>query len=503
MEPKHSGLKYRFLTLSIIAIIVSAVLGSLAIHLIIQSRHQYSFYYVLAVASFFVAAGIAGVFLVAKFMVQPVIDLTRKVYEVQQGNLDVEMEVRKSGKRRDELDRLFEGFNHMVRHLKHNINELSESKEKAERYSRELQESKKRLEAIFNGLSDGIMIVNKDFRIETVNPIMEEIMGRSLDEIRGQHCYEMCNGTPNRCSFCQADITFKTGQHVISYCTKPVQPSGEERVFEIHDFPLYNDRGEIEQIFEYAKDVTDAIKMQTKLESSRRLAAIGEMAAKVAHEVRNPLNAIKGAAHYLRRANLDSDSDTYLNLIEEQVERVNKVSTDLLQFSKPLETVLKPGRIQDVVQRALLITEPQLQEKKIVLHTEVPKQLPKIPLNEGQMERALTNLIENAVDAMERGGQLTLKVSLNGVPEQPEKLTLLVRDDGCGVDCNNPEELFKPFYTTKTKGTGLGLTIVKKIVDNHHGSIEIVNRPEKGTDVRITLPLKFKQNETQTHDPRR
>ncbi|MFQ5706723.1 MAG: PAS domain-containing sensor histidine kinase [bacterium] len=497
---KRTGLKYKFIGLSIAVIVISAIAGSLMLQLLIHLNRGYSVYLVGVVALFFVIVGIFAVIVVSRLMVQPVVSLTKKVHEVQQGNLDTQFNDDPSGRRLDEIDLLFDGFQQMVQHLRENIDALTRSKEQAEQVSQELSESKKKLEAIFNGISDGIMIIDREFRIVSTNPVMQKIMGRELAEIEGQHCYEMCNGTQNRCSFCKADMAFKSGQHMTSYCTKTLDfLGGEEKIFEIHDFPLYNENGEIDQIIEYAKDVTEALKMQANLESSKRLAAIGEMAAKVAHEVRNPLNAIKGAAHYLRTEFSSADSESYLSLIEQQVERVNQVATDLLDLSKPLEAVFHPGDLENVVNRSLMIAEHQLRGRQIGVTREIAPRLPKIPLDEAQMEQALLNLILNSVDAMESGGHLriTLKMAPNGKLKTDGMLQLVVSDNGCGIMCKDSEDLFKPFYTTKTKGTGLGLTIVKKIIDNHHGGIEIKSQKGKGTDVILTFPVELKKYEAQ------
>ncbi len=500
---KRTGLKYKFMGLSIGLIVLSAVSGSVALHHLITLNQNYSFFYVLTIALVFTTIGVLSVLLVSKLMVQPVITLTKKIQDVENGSLEVRMDDCRSGARLDEMDRLFDGFEHMVQHLRGNIAALTKSKEEAEAYSVDLTESRNKLEAIFNGMSDGIMIIDEDFRVVSANPVIEKIMGRELAEIQGQQCYEMCNGTSQRCSYCKADVVLQKGEHLTSYCTKTVEGMGE-RVFEIHDFPLYGESGEIDRIIEYVKDVTDAVKMQQRLESSNRLAAIGEMAAKVAHEVRNPLNAIQGAAHYLRKTSSE-DSDGYLRLIEEQVERVNKVATNMLVLSKPLQAVLYLGRLEDVVDRTLVIAQSQLKEKNIQVTKKFAPGLPGIPLDTAQMERACLNLILNAADAMQPAGQLQISIAANGngkngASGEHETLQMLLRDDGSGIPEGNHSELFEPFYTTKTKGTGLGLTIVKKIIDNHNGSIEIHSQPGKGTEIALNLPLNITKHETKIQD---
>lgn len=496
MINKQPGLKYKFMLITIVAIVATTVAGSALLHWLITWQGEYSLGYLVITALFFVAAGILGVLAVSRFMIQPVVYLTERIHQVRNGNLDVKIERRDGGRRQDEMDQLFDGFAHMVSTLRENIAALTRAKEHAESASRELFESKRKLEAIFSGISDGIMILDRDYRIVGANPVIQNFMGRPLNEITGQHCYQMCNGTPHHCSFCQAQITFAEGRHVTSYCTKMVNDHGGERILEIHDFPLFNEQGEVEQIIEYVKDVTEALKMQARLESSRRLAEMGELAAKVAHEVRNPLNAIKGATHYLRSTE-NGEAAEYLGLIEEQVDRVNQVATELLDLSRPLSPAFHPGSLAGVVESSLRAMQAEISACAVEIETAIEPHLPMIPIDEHQMQQVLVNLIQNSLDAMPQGGRIYISVSrANGRLKTDEpSLMLAVRDEGCGMDPRQCENIFNPFFTTKVKGTGLGLTIVKKIIDHHQGRIQVNSRPGMGTETILTLPLQPRKHE--------
>jgi two-component system NtrC family sensor kinase len=497
---KQTGLKYKFIFITIAGIMITILAGSFVLHYLIKLNGGYSAYLLTGISSFYILAGISGILLITKFMIQPVHHLIGTVKEVCQGNLDVHFRKNHHSKRMDEMDRLYEGFDHMVQNLRETIEALTRAKEDAEKALRESFESKTKLEAIFSSISDGIMILDKDYRILKANPVIQKFMGRSSAEINNQLCYEMCNGTMQHCTFCRANVTFSTGEHVTSYCTKRFSGMEQERIFEIHDFPLFNENGEVEQIIEYVKDVTDAVRMQASLESSRRLAEIGEMAAKVAHEVRNPLTAIKGATHYLRAEIADDEMDTYLDLIEEQVGRVNQVATNLLDLSKPLKPVFQPGRLERVVERSLRVTHQQLSHKKIEVIKE-SEELPEIPLDEHQMEQVLVNLIQNSVDAMSTNGRI--RIALKMFPDREagkeRNAVLILSDNGCGIQHQQRDEIFKPFFTTKTKGTGLGLTIVKKIIDLHQGTIEVESKAGEGTDIIVTLPLEPQKHEEQKY----
>ena len=493
------GLKYRFILITISGIVLTILVGGIFLHSVFAlNNYRYEPQYLFYTALFFILIGIVAVLLISKYMIHPVVNLTEKIDEVRRGNLNIDISPMPNRVWRDEMDQLYEGFDHMLRSLKANIQELTEAKEKAERVSRELYKSNQRLETIFNSISDGIMLIDRDFRIARANPVILKLMGKKHDEIIGQPCYQMCNGTLKRCNFCRASLTFKHGAHELTYCTKTDPIQKKQRILEVHDFPLYDENGEIIQIVEYVKDVTDAMQMQANLERARRLAEIGEMAAKVAHEVRNPLNAIKGATHYLKGEIDNTHYTSYLELIEEQVERVNHVATTLLNLARPLKPEFHEGDLREVLQRALVDTRQAILEKGIHVTIDIPGEIPAIPMDEAQIEQALVNIIQNAVDAMDSGGELIFKFSTYESKgcNMPEGVELTIQDTGMGIPEELREQIFQPFFTTKTKGTGLGLTIVKKIIDHHQGQITLESAPEQGTIVRIQIPLKQVHNET-------
>ncbi|MDQ7052526.1 MAG: PAS domain-containing protein [candidate division KSB1 bacterium] len=301
MASYRAGLKKKFMLSSISLLVMFSVFGSLLLYFFIYSGMMGLKTGLIWQTVFYIAVGITGISVIARIMVQPVIDLTDKVKEVQNGNLEVQMEVNGLSEPADEMDMLFLGFNEMVRRLRQNIHDLRQAKENAEEISRRLKKANEKLEAIFVGIPDGIMIIDRNYRIVDANPVMEKLIGKSLDELSGEHCFEMCQGRESRCSFCRADTVFQLGGHSFTQCTKRTSYGNEERIFEIYDFPLLNEAGQVEQVIEYVKDVTEAVKMQKHLEQAKNLAEIGKMGSIVAHEVRNPLNAIAGAVRFFER----------------------------------------------------------------------------------------------------------------------------------------------------------------------------------------------------------
>jgi PAS domain S-box-containing protein len=509
---QNTGLKRKFLLSTIAAVILVTILGSGTVYWLLQINPANAAIYLAGVALFYIIVGIFGILLITRIMVQPVLALTEKVAAVRGGNLNVEIDTpgapHDSG---DEMNQLIAGFSQMVRDLRSNIEALRQAKEQAEEYSAKLAQSNRRFEAIFDGLPDGVMIIERNFRIIHVNPVIEKLMGRSLAQVRGEHCYEMCSGGTQRCSFCRADTVFQLGGRASTFCTKPAFAGQEDRILEIYDFPLYGEKGEINQVIEYVKDVTHAVKMQQLMERAQRLAEVGNMAAIVAHEVRNPLNAIRGAVHYLKGECHDENLCTYLKLIEEQVDRVTKVTSNLLDFSKPLVVDFQHATITPVIEQALCQVDRLLKKRRIHLQKDIAASLPMLPLDPQQVERALVNLLTNAIEAMPVGGHLQVSAHRptrdNG--DVAEEIEIAIADDGPGLGNRDPEEFFKPFFTTKLNGTGLGLAIVRKIMESHQGKVRLESNPDSpsvfskenrghGTRAVLTFPTRLKVYETET-----
>jgi signal transduction histidine kinase len=241
------------------------------------------------------------------------------------------------------------------------------------------------------------------------------------------------------------------------------------------------------QVVEYIKDVTERIRLAERLEHTRRLAELGEMAARVAHEVRNPLNAINGAAHFLESEYTgDEIIQKFTSLIKRQSRRVDQVASDILFAAKPLRLTRTSVDLDVVVDQVLAALQEPIREQGIMVTRRGDPALPRLQADELQIEQALTNIISNAVEAMPRGGTLSI-----GTEKDTGEgwLRISVQDTGTGIQPEERERIFQAFYTTKTKGTGLGLSIVEGVLKNHGGKISIEQPDGAGTRVVLCLPV--------------
>ncbi|ABS28329.1 GAF domain-containing protein [Anaeromyxobacter sp. Fw109-5] len=224
---------------------------------------------------------------------------------------------------------------------------------------------------------------------------------------------------------------------------------------------------------------------QRQLIQQERLAALGELSAVVAHEVRNPLGVIFNSLGSLRRLLRPAgDAKLLLDIVGEEADRLNRIVGDLLDFARPSDPQLRPERLERVVEEAIhtaLAQNPQ----GVEVSRDVDPELPAVPIDARLVRQAVINVAVNAIQAMPRGGRLTVRVR-----REDGTAALDVEDTGPGIPDEVKHRIFEPFFTTKASGTGLGLAVVKRIVDGHGGELVVHSRPGAGTLFRIRLPLR-------------
>ena len=282
-------------------------------------------------------------------------------------------------------------------------------------------------------------------------------------------------------------------------------------------------RGQLDQTFEYNRrdelgDLSRAFNrmmrqlrrlhdIEEELRRKDRLAALGELSAGVAHEIRNPLGIIRNSAQMLGERSQHEQEKELSVFIVEEVDRLNAVVQSFLDFARPQQPRLEPTEIGGVVDRALRVSEPMLQQNGIEVDWKGAGDLPKAMADADQLGQALSNLFRNAAEAMEDGGRLTVRASLSGRPRfgDPEEvrqcLEITVSDTGPGIPEEQTQRIFNPFFSTKDTGTGLGLAIVHRIVvDNHGGALALTSKPGEGTTFTVQLPLVDTEEEGQETD---
>lgn len=234
------------------------------------------------------------------------------------------------------------------------------------------------------------------------------------------------------------------------------------------------------------KRALEQIRLKEELNRAQRLSSLGEMVAGVSHEIRNPLGIIRSSAGLLKKKMEKLDpKNTIPNIIVEESERLNNIITDFLNYARPREPNLSNCRVEEVINKNITYLASQLAENGCRVDSQVEDNLPEIFADSEMLYQAFLNIFINAMQAMPDGGKISVNVfSVNG------SIAIRIEDEGNGIDKEIMEKIWDPFFTTKEKGTGLGLGIVKNLIEAHGGSLTIENRLERGACVTIQLPAK-------------
>ena len=229
---------------------------------------------------------------------------------------------------------------------------------------------------------------------------------------------------------------------------------------------------------------------ETRLRRTESLASMTTMAAGIAHEIKNPLAAMKIHLQLMRkslrsRGQIDAEgAERYLTVIDEEIDHLNKIAVDFLFAVRPMNIELRLGSLADVMNDLITFLTPEAVEKNIDVKADIEKFLPRVEMDSRYLRQSFLNIVENAFAAMPGGGKLAISVRLDGNYE-----TVRIQDTGTGIDDEHIGKIFEPYFTTKASGTGLGLTVVYKVIKEHRGDIFVTSEPGKGTVFTIKLPV--------------
>ena len=274
--------------------------------------------------------------------------------------------------------------------------------------------------------------------------------------------------------------------------------NGDELWVSQNTYPIKNKKGNIIGVEGIMRDITDSKKIEEQIRRSERLASVGELAASIAHEIRNPLGAISNSVGMLKRdLALKGDDQKLFEMVVEETDRLNSIITNFLTFAHPAEYHFVRSDIVEIIDETLFLLEQDVrfsEEIKVVKVYE--KDIPKVYLDRNWIRKVFWNLLVNSIDAMPGGGKIFIRVRKPKVTDNNE-IEIVIADTGIGIPPEIIRKIFEPFFTTKkSKGTGLGLSIVHRIVDNHGGVIDVKSKQNKGTIFTIRLPVKNKQMKT-------
>lgn len=353
----------------------------------------------------------------------------------------------------------------------------------------QVSRAKREWEETFQAVTEPILLVDTFHNVLRCNDHLPAGLNLPCNKTGQSKCYEMLWGRDTVCDQCLMAEVKQTARPVYR---RVQMESGH--VLDVSYYPVFNEQNKLTAVIHHMKDVTEKTKMEAQLVHSARLAAIGEMAAGVAHELNNPMTVIIGAAQLMLRESEGehNDNELLMDIINCGI-RCKRIIQDLLTFSRQDQYPFALTDLNEEVERVLSLVSYQIKGNKINLTWDFQPELPRIIANGHQLQQVLINLLLNARDALE-GAEEDKEIQVStSVRENRGDLSVVVsvKDNGMGIAAENLTKIFNPFYTSKeaTRGTGLGLSVSLGIAQAHGGAIEVSSVPGKGSCFNLVLPV--------------
>jgi len=362
----------------------------------------------------------------------------------------------------------------------------------------EIERGRRFTEKIIDSLPLGLYVIDREYRIQSWNRKRETGMqGVSREEALGRTIFEILHRQPAEMLRREFDEVFSTGR-MQEYQMESIA-SGEARTYRITKIPMRLGDGPVSHVITIGEDVTDWKEAQERFSQAEKLAAIGQLAAGVMHEINNPLATIAACAESLgyrlddlvkSGVVLSPETHDFLGIIENEVVRCKQIVDGLLDFSRPKQARKERVNINEVIDRTLFLLKHHVRFKKLTVQTDLDPTIGRVPqANSEQLVQVFMALLLNAMDAMgERG---VVRIVTKAGTDAKRGVLAEVIDQGHGIARSELSKIFEPFYTTKApgQGTGLGLSICYGIVQEHGGVIEVDSVLGQGTTFRVALPV--------------
>ena len=375
-------------------------------------------------------------------------------------------------------------FNHLVQNgSTHYILGIAKDLTKTMKLYRLIQESKNKLQTLFDSITDYIVVLDKDKKIVMANKKVASLHNTTPDRILGKKCTSLYSDSSVECKGCIVEKTWQTSNPEF------MERTHDKRIYQMWTYPMFNLERELEYVIEYSRDVTDQKNIERTLIQSEKLATIGLLASGIAHELRNPLNIIETARFYIQDVleNDNPDLQAKLQIIKRNVVRSSNIINNLLEFSQHSRTDHEQIDVNQNIDKTLSLIEKDLLSQNIVVIKKYEK-IPKALLNIDSLKQVFLNIIINAIHAMPSGGELTIHTEL--IDEK--WIQVKFNDTGIGISKENLSNIFTPFFTTKEmgKGTGLGMYVSHSIIKREGGDIFVDSVVNEGTSFTVQFPLK-------------
>jgi two-component system sensor histidine kinase AtoS len=432
--------------------------------------------------------------LVARRISRPVQQLAAGAAAVSRGELDLQIAPATD----DEIGDLAIAFNHMTAQLRQQRGALEDANTELRRRLEELADLKSYTDNVLASMTNGLITVDLDGRVVTLNPAAELMTGFFAGEATGRYCTDVFAGTPQLGEILMETIASRAAYPGMAVTLR--RRNGRTVSVEVSAAPLKGGEGKDLGVIAVMRDLTVVRELENRLRRSDRLAALGSLAAGLAHEIKNPLTSLLTFTRHLsRRFDDEQFREKFQSVVPHELQRINGIVEQLLELARPSRLTFAAVRLPALLERVVDLCAHELDGRGVRLSREYARDLPAIWADANALYQSLVNLVRNALDAMPSGGRLVLRVGWGGTedivvagsrsPSAGRRVQIEVEDSGVGIAPDAADRVFNPFFTTKETGTGLGLALTHKIIEDHGGVIDFRAAHAGGTIFRIALPL--------------
>ncbi|MEW9105296.1 PAS domain S-box protein, partial [Paenibacillus sp.] len=410
-----------------------------------------------------------GSYMLSGILIRPLQSILNKINMISVGHFNTQLNI----DRNDELGILAQRINTMARNL-------DASTERLRMSYLENRAMKEHLESFINQSNDAIHVTDLKGRIERVNQAFVDMFGWTSEEVLGK---PLCNIPEDKLEEERKIHEAKRhGEYVSNWETTRLTKDGRVLDVSVTTSPMYNEGGDCIAWASITRDITSRKRMEELLRRSEKLTTVGQLAAGVAHEIRNPLTTLKGFLQLQQRTR--SLNDNHMDMMLAELERINLIVSEFLVLAKPQAIQFQPKDVRRIVTDVVALLDSQANLNNVHFATQFDEFVPLVNCEENQLKQVFINVMKNAMEAMPEGGMVEIAVQ----SRHKGLVVVKILDHGIGIPEEHLSQLGDPFFTSKEYGTGLGLMVSQRIIHNHRGLIEITSEQNIGTEVTISLP---------------
>lgn len=424
-------------------------------------------------------------FLGAQRVSKPLGELVWATMDVAKGNFTHTIRINTG----DEVEVLAANFTVMTK-------EILAHQERQEKQLKEIQRLQDYTEKLMITMADGLLSVDMKGTVVTINPAARNLLGlSSVKGIEGQNIAAIL-GESSQLVLLVQKIIHQSAP--VSQREIEIRKDSEVQTILLGSSILHGAKGTPLEIILNLHDITELKKLEARIRQSERLAGLGTLAAGMAHEIRNPLSAIKTFVQLLpRKVDKPGFLEKFNRTVPRETERINLLVEELLELSRIPKYEFVTTDINGLLRQSIDTVDEDLQRSNIEHHQDLQENLPLVQADSNQLTKAFINLIRNAIQAMPTGGRLSIKTFFEcsaddgklAITPTKGKVLIIFQDTGQGITPKELQQIFNPFFTTKDSGTGLGLPITHKVITEHHGQIDVESSKGQGTTFTIQLPI--------------